>query len=288
MQTNRSGVLQQVVLDRRRAARMIVLTLLIAVILTDATQVSSHIRAESSPSIPWNQSTPAPMPLRAEVAMRIERMDMLHTAPQMTRPLQNRAISERSLVLTGVIAYTDPKQGFAIIGSSARNTYLARPGQQLPDGSRLREIHPKYVVLEYGGSVEVVGMHERGQPDGELYAQFQPLPQQTQREEAALTGVTAGDTTPGQARPIDTPPGHPRSSDTRPSEALANEVRSNDALPSDTVPSDVPPKTTLPRWAQSQTPSPAAQDPADDWNDYRRRRAVSRGLFPTNSSIQTE
>jgi hypothetical protein len=243
VQIDRSGVLQQVALDRRRFAPMIVSALLGAVILTDATQVSSHVRTESS----------------------------------------------RSLVLTGIIAYTDPRQGFAIIGSSVQHTYLARPGQQLPDGSRILEIHPKHVVLEYGGSLEIVGMYERGQPAGAVYAQNTPLPQQRQREEAGLIGVTAADTTPSLVRPTDTLPGHPRPSDTRPNETPADEVRSNDALlPADAPPSDTPPKNALPRWAQPQAPLPAAQDPADEFSEYRRRRAESRGLFPRNSPAQTE
>jgi len=85
-------------------------------------------------------------------------------APQTTRQLENHELPGRLLVLTGTIAYTDPRQGFAIIGSSVENTHLARPGEQLPDGSSIREIYPQHVVLEYGGRLETVGLHERGEP----------------------------------------------------------------------------------------------------------------------------
>jgi hypothetical protein len=199
---------------------MIVPVLLGAVILTDATQVSSRARTESS----------------------------------------------SPLVLTGTIAYTDPRQGFAIIGSSVRNTFLARPGQQLPDGSRIREIHPKHVVLEHGDSLETVGMYDRGQQSaGAVYAQIPLSPQQTRSEDEELKGITAHETGPSLARPTaDVPPGHPRPSDTRPNETPANEMRLNDTPPSDALPKRVQPEVPLPT---------TAQDPVDEFNDYRRQRA---------------
>jgi hypothetical protein len=145
-------------------------------------------------------------------------------------------------VLTGIIAYTDPMQGFAIIGNSVRNTYLVRPGQRLPDGSRIREIHTHHVVLEHGGSLETVGMYERGQPTDSGYTQTPPPPQQLRWD-----------------------------GDTRPNETPAREVRSKD-----TPPSDTPAYEALPRQAQPEGPFPAAQDPADEFGDDRRQRAESR------------
>jgi hypothetical protein len=245
-QMNDSDVLAQVAFGRGRAARLIVPMLLGAVILTDATQVCGHVRTESG----------------------------------------------SSLVLTGVIAYTDPRQGFAIIGSNPRNTYLARPGQQLPDGSRIREIHPKNVVLESGGSLQTVGLYERERTPGAAYVQI-PAPGQPARwEEPEPTGMPArqgipsqgipiqgipiqgipgqgipgqgipGQGIPGQARPTDLPPGHPRPSDLRPNETPANEMRLNDGSSNN----------ELPRRAQPDLPLPTAQDPVDDFNDYRRQR----------------
>ena len=192
-------------------------------------------------------------------------MDMSGAATQMAPPLQNGAIPGPSRVLTGTIAYADPTQGFAIIGSSVQNTYLARPGQQLPDGSWIREVHRDHVVLEHGGTRETVGMYDGGQPADTLYAQqFPPIPQQVRMDQADLIALTADDKRPTQAQPTDAPPDKP--SETRPSETPPHEVRLSDAPPSD----------AQPKQAQPEDPLPAAQDPADEFSDNRRMRAENR------------
>jgi hypothetical protein len=239
---NRPSVLQQVDLDRRRAAPAIVSALLGAVILTEVTQVSARVRGVSVPS---------------------------SAAANMTRPPEHPAPPGRSLVLTGIIAYADPRQGFAIIGSSTQDTYVVRPGDQLPDGASIREIYPQQVVLEYQGRLETVAIYERGATAGTAYAQTPPpMPQPARPEETDLRGFTAGDTIPSQPppRPADEPPSDPRPTDTRASDSAANERRSYDTQSSD----------TLQNQAQPQAPSPSAQDPADELGDDRRQRAERR------------
>ena len=264
---NRPSLLQQVDLVRRRAAPAIVSALLGAVILTDATQVFGRVRVGAGPWTPWNQSAGAPMPLRPGAPA------------QMTRPLENHGPPGRSTVLTGIIAYADPKQGFAIIGSNTQDTYLARPGDRLPDGALIREIHPKQVVLEYGGKLETVGIYERGETAGTAYVQIPPvqippvqippsLPQQARWDETELKEVRAGGTIPSQGpRPANEPPSDPRTSDRRASDSAGNERRSSDTQSSDALQSQ----------AQPQAPSPSAQDPADEFGDDRRQRAERRG-----------
>jgi general secretion pathway protein C len=59
-------------------------------------------------------------------------------------------------VLSGTIAFTDPARGSAIIavnGSPAR-LYLA--GSDLPDGARLSQVFPEYVLLARGGATEML------------------------------------------------------------------------------------------------------------------------------------
>jgi Type II secretion system protein C len=205
-------------------------------------------------------------------------------------PPQIGAAPERFLVLTGVIAYTNPKQGFAIIGNSVHNTFLARPGQQLPDGSWIREIYPKHVVLERQGNLETLEIYPHGGSAGAVYAaEPAPLPQQARWE---AEGVVAGEMKPGQARPTDGLEDPPEPSETQRSETPANKARPNEALASDTPPSDVLPADALPKdalpkdavpkaiptkQAQPEAPLPAAQDPADEFSDGRRQRAEKRG-----------
>ena len=277
MQIHRSRALQQVAFDRRRAAPRIIQALLGVAMLTEATQVSAHFRNEANPSSPLNRPMLAPwtppsapaMTVR-DVAMRARRMDMSGAATQMTPQLQNRATPGSVRVLTGTIAYTDPTQGFAIIGNSVQNTYLARPGQQLPDGSWIREVHRDHVVLEHEGTRETVGMYDGGQPADTLYAQqFPPIPQQVRMDQSALIALTADDRRPSPAQATDAPADKP--GETRPGETPAHEVQSSDAPAHEARSSDA-----LPKQAQPDDPLPAAQDPADEFSDNRRLRAENR------------
>jgi len=279
---------------------MIVPTLLGVAFLAEATPVSSLIRGSSDPSVPWNPTMQrpgmgtGPAPLRSDIGT--EHLYMRGQAPPVGQPPENGAAPGRFLVLTGVIAYTDPKKGFAIIGNSPRNTFLARPGQQLPDGSWIREIHPKNVVLEHEGNLETLGIYRhRDEFAGTGYAQFSPLPQQAQW---GVDGIVSGAMRPSQARPIVGLPSPPEPSATRRSEApassevLSSEVPPSDALPKDpaakdpaakdpaakdAAAKDAVAKDTPAKQAQPDAPSPAAQDPADEFSDARRQRAENRG-----------
>ena len=281
MQIHHSDALRPVTFDRKRAVPMIVRALLGVAILTEVTPVLGMTT--------WDPSTPSTVPLRADLAMRMGRTDTFSAAPQVSRPpWQNRALSGSgaSRVLTGVIAYDDPKQGFAIIGNSLQNTYVARAGQQLPDGSWIREIHRDHVVLEHGGAMETVGMYDGGPSASTRYAQIPAslpppipapipaLPQQARWEEAEMRGITAGETS--QARTPDGPPSRtrPKDRDTPRNETAANEARSNEGPPSET-----PPNNAVPTQVQPEAPLPAAQDPADEFSDDRRHRGQNRGKW---------
>jgi hypothetical protein len=264
---NRLGVPQQMDLDRRRIAPVIISALLGAVMLIAVSQVFGRARAEPGAWMPRNPATGVPVPWTSRIAMTSGHTDISGAVPQMSQPLENHALPERLLVLTGIIAYTDPSQGFAIIGSSVENTYLARPGELLPDGSSIREIYPSHVVLEYGGRLETVGMYKRGEPAGAAYVQTPPLPEQARLDAVDVKGVTAGDAMPSQApRPSAEPPSGPRLSDTRASEMTGSEHRSFDTRSTD----------VLPRQAQPEVPLPSAQDPANELSDDRRQQATSR------------
>jgi hypothetical protein len=257
-------------------------TILVGVaVLTEATPVPSHIRHnlgvtdppdQLAPPEPW--TGPTPVVLRPGVGMGTAGIYRRGLSQPMHRPPQNRSPSDRFLVLTGVIAYTDPKQGFAIIGNSVDNTFLVKPGQQLPDGAWIREIHPKHILLEHGGNFETVGMYRRDEGSGTVYAemypmpvQAPPLPQQARWEEPENAAGTA-EMKASQARPAAVLPGFPDPSETRRTETPATEARSNDAQASDTPLSEASSKP--------ETPVPAAQDPADELGDDRRQHAENR------------
>jgi len=189
------------------------------------------------------------------------------------------------------------------------NTMLIRPGQQLPDGAWLREIHPKNVVLEHEGNLESVAIYRQGESAGsaEVYPlpqqappvpqqapplpqqatplsqqapppsqQAPPLPQQARWEEPEETAVEH--TEPSQGEATDTPSSLPGPAEGRQSETPANQVRSSDVLPDDTPTDDASPQQARP-----DAPLPASPDPADELSDSRRQRAESRKIQSTDS-----
>lgn len=235
--------------------------------LIAVTQVFGRARVEPGEWMPRNPAMVVPVPRTEHAAMMSGYTGIPGATPQASQPLENHALPDRLLVLTGTIAYTDPSQGFAIIGSSVENTYLARPGERLPDGSLVREIYPSHVVLEYGGRLETVGMYRRGEPVGTAHVQTPPLPQQELLAAMNVKPATAGDVSPSQApRAGDEPPDGPRPSDTPVSERTGSEHRSYDVQ-----------STEVPRGqAQPEVPLPSAQDPADELSDDRRQHSTSR------------
>ena len=193
---------------------------------------------------------------------------ILTAVTQVSGRIRSDAPSGRALVLTGIIAYTDPKQGFAIIGGTVESTYLVRPGERLPDGSLIREIYAQHVVLEYEGRLEKVGMYKRGDLAGNAHIQIPPPRQQIQREEDAdPKGAAVGDVLPRRTlRSTDEPPRDAPPDDAQTIERPDNGHRSFEPRSSD----------TSQKQAQPDAPLPSAQDPADELNDDRRVRSESR------------
>jgi general secretion pathway protein C len=66
--------------------------------------------------------------------------------------------SSRPLVLTAVIATSDPARGFGIIGENAQVTAMYAVGAALPDGARLIEVYPDRVILDRAGQREVLAL----------------------------------------------------------------------------------------------------------------------------------
>jgi general secretion pathway protein C len=69
-------------------------------------------------------------------------------APQTSMPL----------VLTGVIAANDPRDGLAILGPSAASTQVYAVGDNIPGGARLHAVYSEHVLLERDGSIESLAL----------------------------------------------------------------------------------------------------------------------------------
>jgi general secretion pathway protein C len=60
------------------------------------------------------------------------------------------------LVLTGIIAAGDPKQGLAIIGTSATNAKIYPVGDRVPGNARVHAVYADRVLLERNGTIEAL------------------------------------------------------------------------------------------------------------------------------------
>ena len=60
------------------------------------------------------------------------------------------------LVLAGVLATEDPKEGMAIIGESAQAAKVVAVGQQVPGGAQLHSVYSDRAVIDRGGTLESV------------------------------------------------------------------------------------------------------------------------------------
>ncbi len=65
------------------------------------------------------------------------------------------------LVLAGVLATADPKQGMAIIGESAAAAKVVAVGQQVPGGAQLHSVYADRAIIDRSGVLESVYLPRR-------------------------------------------------------------------------------------------------------------------------------
>src|SRR4051812_2386670 len=73
----------------------------------------------------------------------------------------NAPPSSMPLVLAGVLATDDPKQGMAIIGESAQAAKVVAVGQQVPGGAQLHSVYNDRAIIDRAGTLESVYLPRR-------------------------------------------------------------------------------------------------------------------------------
>ncbi|HEX6397284.1 MAG TPA: type II secretion system protein GspC [Steroidobacteraceae bacterium] len=73
----------------------------------------------------------------------------------------NAPPSSMPLVLAGLLATEDPKQGMAIIGESAAAAKVVAVGQQVPGGATLHSVYNDRAVIDRNGALESVLLPRR-------------------------------------------------------------------------------------------------------------------------------
>jgi general secretion pathway protein C len=82
----------------------------------------------------------------------------LFGAPPPAAPVTdaNAPPTNMPLLLTGIMASTDPKSGLAIIGTTATNAKVYPVGERLPGNALVHAIYPDRVLLERNGTIEAL------------------------------------------------------------------------------------------------------------------------------------
>ncbi len=104
-----------------------------------------------APGLAANATRPA-LDLRA-----LANGHLFGTAPP-AAPLDdaNAPQTNMPLILTGIIAATDPKDGLAIIGTSAGNAKVYPVGARVPGSARVHAVYVDRVLLDRNGAIEAL------------------------------------------------------------------------------------------------------------------------------------
>src|SRR6187551_4016897 len=84
-----------------------------------------------------------------------------NAAVQASGDAANAPPSSMPLVLAGVLATEDPKEGMAIIGESAQAAKVVAVGQQVPGGATLHSVYNDRAVIDRNGALESVLLPRR-------------------------------------------------------------------------------------------------------------------------------
>lgn len=79
-----------------------------------------------------------------------------NAAAQASGDAANAPPSSMPLVLAGVLATEDPKEGMAIIGESAQAAKVVSVGQQVPGGAQLHSVYNDRAIIDRAGVLESV------------------------------------------------------------------------------------------------------------------------------------
>lgn len=79
-----------------------------------------------------------------------------NAAAQATGDAANAPATSMPLVLTGLFATEDPKEGMAIIGESAQAAKFVTVGQQVPGGAQLHSVYNDRAIIDRAGVLESV------------------------------------------------------------------------------------------------------------------------------------
>jgi len=105
---------------------------------------------------------------------------------QNTGDSANAPPSSMPLILAGVLATEDPKEGMAIIGESAQTAKVVSVGKQVPGGAILHSVYNDKVIIDRNGALESVLLPHKGAGAMSTEPMPQPPPVAAANNEAML------------------------------------------------------------------------------------------------------
>lgn len=101
------------------------------------------------------QVSPVPQLNPVDLGMIASAMLFGHRPEEAALPASQ---SQSAMQLSGTFAHSDPRTGFAILGTAAGAGKFYRVGSDLGDGSTLFEVHADHVLVSRGGQLEYIAM----------------------------------------------------------------------------------------------------------------------------------
>ncbi len=119
-----------------------------------------------------SRQTPPPPPAAVQSTPPLDISGLVNAhlfgnaAVQASGDAANAPPSSMPLVLAGVLATEDPKEGMAIIGESAQAAKVVSVGAQVPGGAQLHSVYADRAIIDRSGTLESVFLPRRSSAVG--------------------------------------------------------------------------------------------------------------------------
>ncbi|HEX3835637.1 MAG TPA: type II secretion system protein GspC [Steroidobacteraceae bacterium] len=121
-----------------------------------AAVIVTHLAGSGAGPLPRGPA--APLALAPRLDLTALRNGHLFGAAPAPAPVNdaNAPPTNMPLILSGIVASTDPKSGLAIIGTTPTNAKVYPVGERVPGNARVHAIYPDRVLLERNGTIEAL------------------------------------------------------------------------------------------------------------------------------------
>lgn len=137
-----------------RAPQILTFILALAIAAQLALIVVSFTGRSRQTPPPLVDAQPPPAPL--DVATLVNAHLFGNAAVQASGDATNAPPSSMPLVLVGLLATDDPKQGMAIIGENTQAAKVVAVGKQVPGGAQLHSVYTDRAIIDRNGTLESV------------------------------------------------------------------------------------------------------------------------------------